>query len=182
MVELGTSAPPFTLQDPAGRSHSLDDASGSPVVLIAFICNHCPFVKHLANEFASVSKEYASRGVATFAIMPNDVEEYPEDAPPRMSEEARERNYDFPYLFDADQRIAQAYQATCTPDFFVYGPDRTLLYRGQFDDSRPNAGSADGKDLRDALDDILADRPVTAPQKPSLGCNIKWKAGNAPST
>jgi len=182
MVELGTSAPWFSLPDSEGHIHSLDDASDSPVVLIAFICNHCPFVKHLADELAALSKEYSSQGVATFAIMSNDVDTYPDDAPPRMREEAQMRNYEFPYLHDADQGIAKAYQATCTPDFFVYGPERTLVYRGQFDDSRPDSGTADGKDLRNALDDALAGRPVTHPQKPSLGCNIKWKPENNPNS
>ena len=182
MVELGTSAPAFELQDPEGKLHRLNDAAESPVVLIAFICNHCPFVKHLANEFAALSTEYAPRGVATFAIMPNDVDAYPDDAPIHMAEEARMRTYEFPYLHDSDQSIAKAYQATCTPDFFVYGPERTLVYRGQFDDSRPDFGTADGKDLRDALDDALAGRPVRATQKPSLGCNIKWKPENDPNS
>jgi peroxiredoxin len=181
MVALGTPAPPFSLQDPEGVVHGLDDAADHPVVLIAFICNHCPFVKHLADELAALSDDYASRGVRTFAIMPNDVDEYPDDAPKLMAVEAQARGYSFPYLHDADQSVAKAYHATCTPDFFIYGPERTLLYRGQFDDSRPDSGTADGKDVRGALDDVLANRPIAAEQKPSLGCNIKWKTGNAPT-
>ena len=180
MIELGSEAPDFSLPDPDGVMHALDDASGAKGIVVAFLSNHCPFVKHLADEFAAFSREFIAQGGAVFAIMSNDIEGYPDDAPPRMAEESILRGYAFPYLHDAEQSVAKAYGATCTPDFFLYGPDRRLVYRGQFDDSRPNSGTADGADLRAAAEALLAGDTPTDNQKPSVGCNIKWRSGNEP--
>ena len=181
MLPLGTPAPPFSLPDTDGSMHSLDDAAGSHACLVMFLCNHCPFVKHVADELARLGKDYEARNVAVFAINSNDFQNYPADGPDKMKEESARRGYTFPYLLDADQSVAKAYQAACTPDFYVFDADRKLVYRGQLDGSRPgNAVAIDGADLRAALDAVLSGEPVTDKQVPSIGCNIKWIAGNEP--
>lgn len=180
MIELGTIAPSFELSDGLGRTYSLDDAQDAKAILVAFICNHCPFVKHLAGEFSTLASEYAQEGLATFAIMPNDITTHPADSPEAMMEEAALRGYEFPYVFDEDQSVAKAYRAMCTPDFYLFDGDRKLVYRGQFDDSRPEMGVATGKDLRDAVIAVLDGKTPTEEQQPSLGCNIKWIPGREP--
>jgi peroxiredoxin len=181
MLELGTAAPPFALPDPSGRVHSLDDFGDAPALLVAFICNHCPYVKHILREFAGFAREYAGRGLAVVAISANDASAYPDDAPPAMARVAAEHGFTFPYLHDESQAVALAYQAICTPDFFLFDRDRKLAYRGQFDDSRPNSGiPVTGASLREAVDAVLVGRPAPARQSPSVGCSIKWKAANAP--
>lgn len=181
MLPLGTRAPAFNLPDASGDMHSLDDAAGSRAYLVMFICNHCPFVKHVANELARLGDDCHAKNVAVFAINSNDIENYPADGPANMKKEAALRGYMFPYLLDADQSIAKAYQAACTPDFYLFDADRKLAYRGQLDGSRPgNSVAVDGGDLRRAIDAVLSGEPVTGEQVPSVGCNIKWIAGNAP--
>ena len=179
MLPLGTQAPAFTLPDPDGTLHSLrDDARAT---LVMFICNHCPFVKHVADELARIGDDYQAKNVAVFAINSNDIENYPADGPRRMKEEAALRGYTFPYLLDADQNVAKAYTAACTPDFYLFDAEQRLVYRGQLDDSRPSNGlPVDGRDLRAALDAVLASDLPATDQKPSIGCNIKWIAGNEP--
>ena len=180
MLPLGTPAPGFNLPDPYGSMHSLDDATGSKAYLVMFVCNHCPFVKHVADELARLGRDYVEKGVAVFAINSNDVENYPDDGPDAMKRESAARGYTFPYLLDADQSVAKAYEAACTPDFYLFDADRRLVYRGPLDGSRPgNDVPCDGADLRRALDAVLANQPVPGEQVPSLGCNIKWKPGNA---
>lgn len=176
MVPLGTPAPDFALDDAAGKRHRLDDAGRAPALVVAFLCNHCPYVKLLKQHFADLARTYQERGVACFAINSNDAENYPEDAPARMLEDTERYNYPFPYLVDASQDVARAYQAACTPDFFVYDGERRLAYRGQYDNARPG-GSAPvtGADLAAALDALLAGEAVPEPQQPATGCNIKWK-------
>jgi peroxiredoxin len=182
MLPLGTPAPEFSLPDADGKMHSLDDASGSRAYLVMFICNHCPFVKHVADELARLGRDYQEKGVAVFAINSNDIQSHPADGPDKMKEEAAARGYTFPYLLDADQSVAKSYEAACTPDFYLFDTDRRLVYRGQLDGSRPgNDVPVDGVDLRRAVDAVLAGDPVPAAQVPSLGCNIKWKAGNEPA-
>jgi peroxiredoxin len=181
MLDLGTLAPDFRLPDPLGRMVSRDDFKPAPALLVIFMCNHCPYVQHLRADLAAFGRDYQARGLAMVGINSNDVSEYPEDSPERMAEEAKAVGYTFPYLFDETQQVAKAYRAACTPDFFLFDNARTLIYRGQFDDSRPGTGiPVTGKDLRAAVDAALAGRPISAPQKPSMGCNIKWKAGNKP--
>ncbi|MGH8223784.1 MAG: thioredoxin family protein [Woeseiaceae bacterium] len=181
MLELGTLAPDFTLPDAKGTSHSLSDAAGSSACLVMFICNHCPFVKHVRRELARLGRDCAARNVAVFAINSNDAVTYPADNPERMLEESAALGYTFPYLVDADQSVAKAYRAACTPDFFLFDGDLRLAYRGQLDASRPSNGiEVSGADLRAALDAVLAGRKPDGDQKPSIGCNIKWKAGNEP--
>jgi peroxiredoxin len=183
MLPLGTPAPDFRLPDPAGRLHALADFSSAPALLVLFICNHCPYVKHIRAELARTGREYQPRGAAFVAINSNDAVAFPEDSPARMAAEARDAGYTFPYLVDATQAVAKAYRAACTPDFFLFNRERRLVYRGQFDDSRPRVEQVlpvTGKDLRAALDAVLAGKPVPADQKASLGCNIKWKPGNEP--
>jgi len=181
MLPLGTAAPDFRLSDPSGKEYALSDFSNAPALLVMFICNHCPYVKRIREELARVGRDYQERGAAVVAIMSNDVDKYPDDSPAKMAQEADAVGYTFPYLYDADQSVAKAYHAACTPDFFVFDADQRLVYRGQLDDARPkNDATNDGKDLRAALDAVLAGEPVTEDQKPSLGCNIKWKEGNAP--
>jgi peroxiredoxin len=180
MLPLGTKAPEFRLPDPAGKTISLHDFDSAPALLVAFICNHCPYVKHLQSSFAEFARKYQERGAAIVAINSNDFQAYPDDRPEKMAEESRFAGYTFPYLYDETQDVAQAYQAACTPDFFLFDRDRRLVYRGQYDDSRPkNERPVTGADLAAALDALLAGRPVPADQKPSLGCNIKWKAARA---
>ena len=182
MSALGTPAADFSLPDPAtGNTVSLDDLAGSPALLVVFLSNHCPFVKHLADDFAAFASEYQARGVAVVGICANDVENYPADSPSRMADEVESRGYTFPYLFDDSQNVAKAYEAACTPDFFLFDGDRKLVYRGQFDSSRPSLDTpVTGADLRDACDALLAGVAPADVQVPSVGCNIKWKAGNAP--
>lgn len=181
MIELGTPAPPFALPDPAGKVHDLDELAGKPALLVAFICNHCPYVKHIMDDFAAFAREYGPRGLAIVAISANDAEAYPDDAPPAMAEVAARHGFSFPYLHDATQRVALAYEAICTPDFFLFDRDRRLVYRGQFDDSRPGSASpVTGADLRAAADAVLAGQAPAARQVPSMGCSIKWRPGNAP--
>ncbi|HLA85304.1 MAG TPA: thioredoxin family protein [Thermoguttaceae bacterium] len=181
MLELGTPAPDFSLPDANGRIVSLDDFQCAPALLVVFLCNHCPYVKHVAEGLASLAREYRSRGVAVVGINANDVLSYPEDSPELMHEEAVRRGYDFPYLYDESQETAKAYHAACTPDFYVFDAERRLVYRGQMDGSRPgNNLPVTGEDLRASLDAVLECRPVAVEQKPSLGCNIKWREGNEP--
>jgi peroxiredoxin len=182
MLALGTPLPAFRLPDLDGHLVSPDDARDAPALLIAFICHHCPFVRHIRHEFARAMREYQARGLAVVAINSNDVDEFPEDGPDGMRQEAREAGYSFPYLFDESQEIAKAFRAACTPDLFVFDGTRRLAYRGQFDGSRPrNAIPVTGSDLRAACDALLDGRPVPATQTPSIGCNIKWKPGNEPT-
>lgn len=180
MLPLGTAAPDFSLPDPAtGRSVSLRDvADGARATVIMFLCNHCPYVLYVNPEIARIAAEYAPRGARFVGINSNDVENYPDDAPEKMPEHARAVGYDFPYLFDKDQAVARAYDAACTPDFYVFDADLKLAYRGQLDESRPkrNPVEPSGRDLRAALDAVLAGQPAPAEQRPSGGCNIKWKA------
>jgi peroxiredoxin len=181
MLPLDTTAPNFKLPDTHGKLVSLDDFKDSPALLVAFICNHCPYVKHIQAQFAALAKEYQSRGVGVVAINSNDVESYPEDSPKKMAEEIKQVGYTFPYLYDETQEVAKAYRAACTPDLYLFDRDHRLVYRGQFDDSRPGNGRpVTGADLRTALDAVLAGRAVPASQRPSMGCNIKWKRRNAP--
>ncbi len=177
MLPLGTPAPHFQLPDPHGKQVSSDDFPSSPALLVAFICNHCPYVKNIRSRFAALAKEYQARGLAVVAINSNDVEAFPDDAPEKMAEEIVQVGYTFPYLYDESQEVAKAYHAACTPDFFLFDRDRRLVYRGQFDDSRPNNGRpVTGADLSAALDAVLEGRPIPSDQKPSVGCNIKWKS------
>ena len=182
MLALGTSLPSFQLADLDGRLVSPDDVRDAPALLVAFICRHCPFVRHIRSEFARFAREYQARGLAVIAINSNDVDEYPEDGPDGMRQEARDAGYTFPYLFDESQEIAKSFRAACTPDLFLFDTARTLVYRGQFDDSRPrNTVPVTGYDLRAACDALLDGRPLLAVQTPSIGCNIKWKPGHEPN-
>jgi thiol-disulfide isomerase/thioredoxin len=181
MLPLGTKAPGFALWNVDGRTVSDTDFAGAPALLVMFLCNHCPFVKHLAADIARFAREYQPRGLALAAINSNDVAAYPADAPDLMVQEAQTRGYVFPYLLDEQQAVAKAYRAACTPDFFLFDGDRRLVYRGQFDSSRPGSNKpVTGEDLRAAVDAVLQGRPVSALQRPSIGCNIKWKPGNEP--
>lgn len=182
MQPLGLAAPDFTLVNVDGREVSLGDFAGSPALLVIFMCNHCPFVIHVSEQLAALTREYMAKGVAVVGINSNDSASHPGDSPERMVAEAEERGYAFPYLFDETQEVAKAYGAACTPDFFVFDANRRLVYRGQMDDSRPDSGiPVTGKDLRAALDAVLAGKPVSANQRASMGCNIKWKPGNEPA-
>ena len=181
MLPLGTKAPDFSLPDVSGKKVSLSDFADAPAVLVIFMCNHCPYVKHVAAGLAELAKDYQRRGVAVVGINSNDVDSFPDDSPAKMAEEVKARGYTFPYLYDATQCVAKAYRAACTPDFYVFDRRRKLVYRGQMDSSRPQSGvPVTGEDLRAALDAVLAGQPVSADQRASLGCNIKWKAGNEP--
>ncbi|MEM1007461.1 MAG: thioredoxin family protein [Myxococcota bacterium] len=181
MLPLHTPAPSFSLPDPQGNVVSLQEYANQPV-LIAFICNHCPFVIHIREGFAKLAKTYQDKGVAVIAINSNDVEKYPADRPEKMAEEIKDAGYTFPYLFDQSQDVAKRYRAACTPDFYVFDAQHKLVYRGQMDDSRPGNGiPVSGKDLQQALDAVLNNTPVPAEQKPSIGCNIKWIPGNEPT-
>jgi thiol-disulfide isomerase/thioredoxin len=181
MLELGTQAPDFTLLEPTtGHLVSRQDFSGKPL-LVAFICNHCPYVILIREVFAQLAKDYQQRGVAIVAINANDVANYPDDSPEKMAEEVNNAGYTFPYLYDETQAVAKAYQAACTPDLFLFDHEHKLFYRGQFDDARPRSDTpVTGADLRHALDRLLDNMYPPAEQKASLGCNIKWKAGNEP--
>jgi len=180
-LEPGMRAPGFELPDPDGRRWSFEDFADAPALLVAFVCNHCPFVKHIRRGFAQLARDYAPRGVAIVAINSNDYAAYPSDAPPRMREEAAAAGWEFPFLVDETQQVARAWGAACTPDFFVVDAAGEVRYRGQMDGSRPgNDVAVTGEDLRRALDAVLDGRPVDPHQRPSLGCNIKWKPGNEP--
>ncbi len=181
MLELGTVAPPFSLPHVDGGLVSLEDFEGVPALLVMFICNHCPFVIHIREQLASLGTDYRARGVGVVAINSNDVSTHPADAPPAMREEVARWGYTFPYLFDESQSVAKSYRAACTPDFYVFDADRRLVYRGQLDASRPgNDKRVDGVHLRTALDAVLAGVEPGKDQTPSVGCNIKWRTGNAP--
>ena len=182
MLELGTPAPDFALPDTEGQQHRLADYANAPALLVMFICNHCPFVKHVRTELARIGKDYIPRGVAVLAISSNDADAYPADSLAAMREEKELAAYPFPYLYDESQEVADAYHAACTPDFFLFDQDRKLVYRGQLDDSRPSNGiPVTGRDLRAAIDAVLAQQSVSAEQIPSIGCSIKWKPGNQPA-
>lgn len=183
MLPLGTNAPDFRLPDAAtGKTVALGDFQKSPALLVMFICNHCPYVKHLRAALGGFAKDCQARGAAVVAISANDAASHPDDSPENMKREAAQFGYGFPYLYDESQAVAQAYRAACTPDFFLFDKDRKLVYRGQFDDSRPGNGQpVTGADLRAAVEAVLAGRPVSPQQKPSIGCNIKWKPGNEPA-
>ncbi|MFM8436694.1 MAG: thioredoxin family protein [Planctomycetia bacterium] len=182
MVSLGTIAPDFDLPNVDGRMVDYAAAAGPRGTVVMFICNHCPFVKHVADQLATLGREYLARGVGFAAISANDVSAHPADSPEQMVREAEDRGYPFPYLYDETQEVAKAYHAACTPDFYVFDADRRLVYRGQLDSSRPgNDVPVTGRDLRAALDALLTGRPIPAEQLASLGCNIKWKPGNQPS-
>lgn len=177
MIELGTKAPDFKLMDTiTDHLYTLDDVRGERGTLVMFICNHCPFVKHVNEEIVRLANDYRPLGFGSVAIMSNDIKNYPEDRPEMMKEVAAKHQYSFPYLFDGTQEIAKAYDAACTPDFFLFDDELKLIYRGQMDDSRPGNGlHPTGRDLREAMDAVLNNRKVSPVQKPSIGCNIKWK-------
>lgn len=177
MVALGTPAPEFSLPDTVtGKNISLTGVKGSVATVVMFICNHCPFVLHVNHELVRLANDYKSKGIGFVAISANDVVTHPHDAPEKMKETALELGYSFPYCYDETQEVARAYDAACTPDFFIYDKDLKLVYRGQLDDSRPgNEIPVTGKDIRRALDCLLAGQPVPAEQRPSIGCNVKWK-------
>jgi peroxiredoxin len=183
MLALGTSAPDFALPDvTSGATVRLGDFEGAEALLVMFICRHCPYVAHVRPGLATLGHDYANTGLAIVAISANDPETYPEDAPEGLADEAREAGYPFAYLFDEDQSVARAYTAACTPDLFLFDGARELAYRGQFDDSRPGNGvDVTGKDLRAAIDAVLAGRSVDPDQRPSVGCSIKWRPGNEPA-
>jgi len=181
MLALGTPAPDFQLPDTQGKTVTLASFKDKPALLVMFICNHCPYVKHVRTGLAQLANDYQPRGVGMVAISANDVANYPEDSPAKMAEEAKAAGYTFPYLYDATQAVARAYRAACTPDFFLFDRGRRLVYRGQLDASRPGNGiPVTGKDLRAALDAVLAGKAPSLMQTPSMGCNIKWKRGNEP--
>ena len=188
MLGLGTQAPDFRLPavpllagTAGGKEVALEDFAAAPALLVAFICNHCPFVQHVAGELSALSKDLPAQGVAMVAISSNDVAAYPADSPEAMAAEAARQGWAFPYLYDEDQSVAAAYRAACTPDFFLFDGHRKLVYRGQLDASRPGNGlPVTGSDLRAAVAAVLAGEPVAEDQRPSLGCNIKWKPGNEP--
>ena len=181
MLPLTTQAPDFSLPDTDGKAVSLADFKDAPALVVVFMCNHCPFVIHIRPELAAFAKDVQSRGAAVVGINANDVQGYPDDSPEKMKQEVVEQGYTFPYLFDENQEVAKAYRAACTPDFYVFDGEQRLVYRGQFDDSRPgNDAPVTGADLRRAVDTLLAGDAISDDQQPSIGCNIKWKPGNAP--
>jgi len=177
MMPLGTKAPNFTLTDTiTGKSMSLHELKSNHATVIMFICNHCPFVKHVQHELVKLANDYINKGISFIAISSNDIESYEEDSPVNMKKTAQELNYPFPYLYDETQEVAKAYQAACTPDFYIFDKVLSCVYRGQLDDSRPgNNKPVTGHDIRHALDNILSDKPIDPDQKPCTGCNIKWK-------
>lgn len=181
MLPLGTSAPDFSLPDVTdGRTVSLADFAERKALLVMFLCAHCPYVVHVQAELARLALDYAGKSVGIVAITANDAVQYPQDAPAPTAAMARAAGFAFPFLYDETQAVAKAYSAACTPDFFLFDAARRLVYRGQLDSSRPGRGELNGADLRAALDAVLGDQPVSADQKPSIGCNIKWKPGNEP--
>jgi len=183
MLALGTKAPDFELPDVlTGRTVSIRDFDRKQALLVMFICRHCPYVRHVRSELARLGRDFEDSELAIVAISSNDPTEYREDAPESLAEEAREAGYAFPYLFDETQEVAKAYTAACTPDFFLFDADRALVYRGQLDDSRPRNGlPITGKDLRAAIEAVLSGEPVADDQRASIGCSIKWRAGNEPA-
>ncbi len=183
MLALGTKAPDFELPDVVtGKTVSIRDFDAKRALLVMFICRHCPYVKHVRAELARLGRDFADSDLAIVAISANDPSEYPEDAPEGLAEDAREAGYAFPYLFDETQEVAKAYTAACTPDLFLFDADRALVYRGQLDDSRPSNGlPVTGEDLRAAIEAVLSGGPVSQDQRASIGCGIKWRAGNEPA-
>jgi peroxiredoxin len=183
MLELGTGAPDFNLSDVVtGKAVSLATFAEKKALLVMFICRHCPYVKHVQNELAKLAKDYQNSALGIVAISSNDAESYPDDSPENLKEMAVELGFDFPYCYDGDQVVAKAYAAACTPDFYLFGQNRELVYRGQLDDSRPKSDiPITGKDLRTAIEAVLNDKEVGKNQRASLGCNIKWKTGNEPT-
>ena len=181
MLKLGTSAPYFRLPDTEGRLISLEDFKDAKALLVIFMCNHCPYVKHIRPGLVEFAQKYQPKGLAVVGINANDAAKYPDDSPEKMVDEVATAGYTFPYLYDETQEAAKAYRAACTPDFFLFDKNRKLVYRGQFDDSRPgNNIPVTGKDMREAVDALLAGKAINPAQSPSIGCNIKWRAGNAP--
>jgi peroxiredoxin len=181
MLPIGTVAPDFRLPDTNGKFVSLEDFKHAPALVVVFMCNHCPYVKLIREGLAKFGRDYQAKGVAMVGINSNDAAGYPADSPAKMKEEVGAAGYTFPYLFDESQAVAKAYQAACTPDFYLFDRHHKLVYRGQFDDARPGNGvTVTGKDLRAAVDAVLAGKTIAPNQKPSIGCNIKWKSGNAP--
>ena len=182
MLPLGTAAPEFSLQDVvSGRVYSLDSFTGKPALLVMFLCRHCPYVQHIEHEIAKIGQDYADAGLGIVGISSNDPAHYPDDAPERLKEMAQRLGFRFPFCFDETQEVAKGYKAACTPDFYLFDAERRLIYRGQLDDSRPGSNKpVTGRDLRAAIDAVLAGKPVDLTQKPSIGCSIKWKRGNAP--
>ena len=177
-IPLGTPAPDFALEATDSRFYVLEDFKEAKILVVVFMCNHCPFVKHILKVLVKLAKEYQARSVAVVGINSNDVESFPEDSPENMSRVAKEAGFSFPYLYDASQEVARSYGAACTPDFFLFDKEMKLVYRGQMDDSRPgNDISVTGADLTSVIDAVLANRKVSRVQKPSMGCNIKWKKG-----
>jgi len=188
MMKLGEAAPDFDLpaanpdvDDRGNDTRSLGDYDDAEAVVVVFMCNHCPYVKHLEAALLDTARDYQDRGVQFIGICSNDPVEYPDDSFEAMADRAAEKDYPFPYLQDESQNVAKAYEAACTPDFYVFDADRTLVYRGRFDETRPDHGEAHGGDLRQALDEVLDAGTVTMEQKPSMGCNIKWKPGQEPA-
>ncbi|HET9143924.1 thioredoxin family protein [Actinophytocola sp.] len=181
MLPLGTPAPPFALPDPTGKVWSLSDVAGERGTLVAFVCNHCPYVRHIAPRLGEVAARWHDAGIGVVGINSNDATSYPDDQPDRMATQAAEWKWTFPYVTDESQSVARAYRAACTPDFFLFDADRALVYRGRFDAARPRSTTpVTGAELDGAVAAVLAGRPVTGDQVPSIGCNIKWKPGNAP--
>ena len=182
MLEIGTKAPDFKLPNTEGSMVSLNDMKFENGLLVMFICNHCPFVKHLNEALVEFANEYKEKGIECVAISSNDVENYPQDSPELMKKLSDQHQFPYPYLYDESQEVAKAYKAACTPDFFLFDADSKLFYRGQFDDSRPGNGKPiTGKDMREATNALIAGESSVEQQKPSMGCNIKWKKGNEPS-
>lgn len=182
MLPLETAAADFSLPNIDGKMVSLNDFKNAPALLVVFMCNHCPYVVHIQKELVRFGKEVQAKKIAMVGINSNDAKSYPEDSPKMMAQVAKEMGYTFPYLFDETQNVARAYQAACTPDFFLFDQNRELVYRGQFDESRPgNNKPVTGKELRSAVENLLAGKPISSDQKPSIGCNIKWKRENEPA-
>lgn len=181
MLELGTTAPDFSLPTPDGTIYSLNEKSIDKGLLVVFMCNHCPYVIHIREQLVSKIRQYQEQGIEAVAINSNDFQQYPDDNPKKMAEVAQELGFSFPYLVDEDQRVAKAYRAACTPDIFLFNSNKKLVYRGQFDSARPgNKEPITGADLSNAVAHVIAGEPVSSKQQPSMGCNIKWKPGNAP--
>ena len=180
MLPLGSDLPTFSLPDPDGVEWSTDEVAGAPALVVAFLCPHCPYVKHLESRFGEVTADLIERGAAVVAVQSNALEDYPQDGPEHMAKQAADNGWRFPYLLDESQEVAKAFRAACTPDLFVFDRDGRLAYRGQFDDTRPNRGEATGADLVAAVEALLDGRPVPEHQAPSMGCNIKWRAGDEP--
>ena len=182
MLPLGTNAPAFALRDVVrGQTYNLESFAGKSALLVMFICRHCPYVVHVQDEIAKLGRDYAESGLGMIGISSNDAGHYPEDAPERLKEMAQRLGFRFPFCFDETQEVAKAYKAACTPDFYLFDRDRRLVYRGQLDESRPGSSQpVTGRDLRAAIDAVLANKPVQSTQKASIGCSIKWKPGNAP--